>query len=287
MLQVAALLAPLSGMEFRSSPLKTGNVHKRAEVSTTLRAPWDINWENVVDNIRLSYFSKIKTGPTIHNLLLNYDKNANRWNFKDASMKADLASLSNVRIGYELKRNFVQKLTSLHLRLSSPEVSGCTVVAEFDTLQREVSSLSPSIGLKLGERCKLLGKTEWLVGAKSMKHVARLQLLTRKLYDADGTEVGIMPLELRGSISHKLDEDEKDLAYEIALEQELGYMKGVGAKLDVQAKELVIEGWRAEAVGNEHDRVMTAAVAMPYRKEGGALRFDQPSLRFKRNHLLF
>ena len=133
-----------------------------------------------------------------HSVLVNYDKNANRWNFLDATVKADVVRAADVSVGYELKRNFVDKLTSLRLRLSSPEVAGCALVAEVDALQRELFCLTPSVGVELGERCKLLGKTQWHVSAKAMKHVGRLQLLTRTLRDADddGAEVGMMPLSL-------------------------------------------------------------------------------------------
>ena len=33
------------------------------QVSATLRAPWDINWDNIVDNVRLSWSAKVHTGP--------------------------------------------------------------------------------------------------------------------------------------------------------------------------------------------------------------------------------
>ena len=36
--------------------------------------------------------------------------------------------------------------------------------------------------------------------------------------------------------ARQLGEDEDDLAYEIAIEQELGYLKGVGATFDAKAK---------------------------------------------------
>jgi len=278
------LVAPLSGIEFQSSPLQSSRVHKRAEVSATLRAPWDTNWDNIVDNIRLAWSGKVQTGTVLHDVLVNYDKNANRWNLLDASIKADVVRAADVRLGYELKRNFVDKLTSLRLRLSSPEVAGCSLVAEVDTLERTLVSVTPSVGLELGERCKLLGKTQWHVAAKAMKHVGRLQLLTRTLRDVDGIEAGMMPLELRATVSHKLGEDEDGLAYEIAIEQELGYLKGVGATFDAKAKELVLETWKASVVGTGHERVMSAAVAFPY--EGGALKFE-PTIRFKRNHLAF
>jgi len=277
------VVAPLSGIEFVASPMQSSRVHKRAELSATLRAPWDINLENIIDNVKLAWSCKVQTGLVAHDVLVNYDRNANRWSFLDASIKADVLRAADVRLGYELKRTFTDKLTSLRLRLSSPEVAGCSLVAEVDPLKRCLSSVTPSVGVDLGERCKLLGKTQWHVAAKAMKHVGRLQILTRKLRDIEGNEAGMVPLELRATVTQKLGEDEHDLDYEIAIEQELGYLKGVGATFD--SKELVLDTWQSRAVGKGHQRVMTAAVAFPY--EQGALKFMEPTLRVKRNHLAF
>ena len=65
----------------------------------------------------------MQTGLVAHDVLVNYDRNANRWSFLDASIKADVLRAADVRLGYELKRTFTDKLTSLRLRLSSPEVA--------------------------------------------------------------------------------------------------------------------------------------------------------------------
>ena len=150
MLQLLA--APLSGIEFQSSPLQSSRVHKRAEVrsagknpsaalpvtralpvhgparsllspaqvTATLRAPWDTNLDNIVDNIRLAWSGKVQTGTVrlsdwrhagallsclascvqvLHDVLVNYDKNANRWNLLDASIKADVVRAADVRLG--------------------------------------------------------------------------------------------------------------------------------------------------------------------------------------------
>ena len=117
------VVAPLSGIEFVASPKLTGRVHRRTELSSTLRAPWDVNLENILDNVRLALATKVQTGVVRHDVLVNYDRNANRWNFLDASIKADVLRAADVRLGYELKRTFADKLTSLRLRLSSPEVA--------------------------------------------------------------------------------------------------------------------------------------------------------------------
>ena len=160
------VVAPLSGIEFVASPKLTGRLHRRTELSSTLRAPWDVNLENILDNVRLALATKVQTGVVRHDVLVNYDRNANRWNFLDASIKADVLRAADVRLGYELKRTFADKLTSLRLRLSSPEVAGCSLVAEVDPLKQALSTVTPSVGLDLGERCKLLGKTQWHVAAK-------------------------------------------------------------------------------------------------------------------------
>ena len=230
------VVAPLSGIEFVASPKLTGRVHRRTELSSTLRAPWDVNLENILDNVRLALATKVQTGVVRHDVLVNYDRNANRWNFLDASIKADVLRAADVRLGYELKRTFVDKLTSLRLRLSSPEVAGCSLVAEVDPLKQSLSTVTPSVGLDLGERCKLLGKTQWHVAAKAMKHVGRLQVLTRTLRDVNGNEVNAVPLELRATVTQKLGDEESDLDYEIAVEQELGFLKGVGATFNSKAE---------------------------------------------------
>ena len=255
------VVAPLSGIEFVASPKLTGRVHRRTELSSTLRAPWDVNLENILDNVRLALATKVQTGVVRHDVLVNYDRNANRWNFLDASIKADVLRAADVRLGYELKRTFADKLTSLRLRLSSPEVAGCSLVAEVDPLKQALSTVTPSVGLDLGERCKLLGKTQWHVAAKAMKHVGRLQVLTRTLRDVNGDEVAAVPLELRATVTQKLGEEEQGLDYEIAVEQELGFLKGVGATFN--SKELVLDAWKSRAVSRDHERVMTAAVAFP------------------------
>ena len=69
-----------------------------------------------------------------------------------------------------------------------------------------------------------------------MKHVGRLQILTRTLRDVNGNEVNAVPLELRATVTQKLGDEESDLDYEIAVEQELGFLKGVGATFN--SKEL-------------------------------------------------
>ena len=94
-------------------------------------------------------------------------------------------------------------------------------MAEVDPLKQSLSTVTPSVGLDLGERCKLLGKTQWHVAAKAMKHVGRLQVLTRTLRDVNGNEVNAVPLELRATVTQKLGDEESDLDYEIAVEQEL------------------------------------------------------------------
>eukprot|EP00320_Phaeocystis_rex_P009719 CAMPEP_0119058482 /NCGR_PEP_ID=MMETSP1178-20130426/2795_1 /TAXON_ID=33656 /ORGANISM="unid sp, Strain CCMP2000" /LENGTH=209 /DNA_ID=CAMNT_0007039417 /DNA_START=25 /DNA_END=651 /DNA_ORIENTATION=+ len=208
---LAVSLAPFAGVEFQSTPFHSSRLHKRAEVSTTLRAPWDINWDNIIDNVRLACFTHLDIGRSVHQVGVHYDKKANRWNFLDASIKADVLNAGDVAIGYELKRTFADKLTSLRLRLSSPELAGCKLVTEVDTLQRKLHSVTPSVDLSLGKRLSLHGKTDWRVGAKAMKHVGRLQLLTRTFVDrneiGEETEVGALPLELRATVSHKLGED--------------------------------------------------------------------------------
>lgn len=117
------VVAPLSGIELVKKPMQLNRVHKRAELSATLRAPWDIDLENILDNIKLAWSGTVQIGEVAHDVLVNYDRNANRWNFLDASIKADVLRAADVRIGYELKRTFADKLTSLRLRLSSPEVA--------------------------------------------------------------------------------------------------------------------------------------------------------------------
>ena len=137
-----------------------------------------------------------------------------------------------------------------------------------------------------------------------MKHVGRLQVLTRTLRDVNGDEVAAVPLELRATVTQKLGEEEQGLDYEIAVEQELGFLKGVGATFN--SKELVLDAWKSRAVSREiglglelglrlglgvgvgvwasapntnpypnfnqvsrdHERVMTAAVAFPYERRG-------------------
>ena len=39
-----------------------------------------------------------------HDVVVNYDKNANRWNFLDASVKADVLSAADVRLGCAPRR---------------------------------------------------------------------------------------------------------------------------------------------------------------------------------------
>ena len=48
--------------------------------------------------------------------------------------------------------------------------------------------------------------------------------------------LGPRPPAWHCSCARQLGEDEDDLAYEIAIEQELGYLKGVGATFDAKAK---------------------------------------------------
>ena len=54
------VVAPLSGIEFVASPKLTGRVHRRTELSSTLRAPWDINLENIIDNVKLAWSCKVR-----------------------------------------------------------------------------------------------------------------------------------------------------------------------------------------------------------------------------------
>ena len=54
------VVAPLSGIEFVASPKLTGRLHRRTELSSTLRAPWDVNLENILDNIRLAWSAKVR-----------------------------------------------------------------------------------------------------------------------------------------------------------------------------------------------------------------------------------
>ena len=54
------VVAPLSGIEFVASPMGSSRVHKRAELSATLRAPWDINLENIIDNVKLAWSCKVR-----------------------------------------------------------------------------------------------------------------------------------------------------------------------------------------------------------------------------------
>ena len=54
------VVAPLSGIEFVASPKLTGRVHRRTELSSTLRAPWDVDLENILDNVRLALATKVR-----------------------------------------------------------------------------------------------------------------------------------------------------------------------------------------------------------------------------------
>ena len=54
------VVAPLSGIEFVASPMQASRLHRRTELSSTLRAPWDVNLENILDNIRLAWNTKVR-----------------------------------------------------------------------------------------------------------------------------------------------------------------------------------------------------------------------------------
>ena len=89
-----SLLAPLA-VELQTAPIQRFRDHKRievrcvaastratllprrrerslpgvcAQVSSTFQAPWDYNLDNIIDNVRLSWFSRWNTGPVRRSL---------------------------------------------------------------------------------------------------------------------------------------------------------------------------------------------------------------------------
>jgi hypothetical protein len=280
-----SLLAPLA-VELQTAPIQRFRDHKRIEVSSTFQAPWDYNLDNIIDNVRLSWFSRWNTGPVAHNVLLNYDKSKSQYNFNDATVKADVLKAFGGRLGYELKQVFAKKkragATSLLLKLTSPEVSGCEVQAEYDAMGRSLHALKPSVGLALGDRCRLRASSELVLATKAMKHVGAVQLFGT-LENVDGSEVAALPLEVRGTLR---SEGGESAGYEVAVEKQLGRLKGVGATLDAAAKEVVLELWASDE-GPSKGKVMTFAAAIPYATQGKKLSLQGPAFRYKMSHLLF
>ena len=135
------LVAPLSGIEFQSSPLQSSRVHKRAEVRSAgknlrlcpLHVPFlsrtglghascavghQLGQHRGQHQARVVRQSADRRGAALrladagallsclascvqvaHDVLVNYDKNANRWNLLDASIKADVVRAADVRLG--------------------------------------------------------------------------------------------------------------------------------------------------------------------------------------------
>ena len=85
-----SLLAPLA-VELQTAPIQRFRDHKRIEVrrrrrlhsghtpaqksrvfvvqvSSTFQAPWDYNLDNIIDNVRLSWFSRWNPGPVRRSL---------------------------------------------------------------------------------------------------------------------------------------------------------------------------------------------------------------------------
>ena len=108
-------------------------------------------------------------------MLLNYDKSKSQYNFNDATVKADVLKAFGGRLGYELKQVFAKKkragATSLLLKLTSPEVSGCEVQAEYDAMGRSLHALKPSVGLALGDRCRLRASSELVLATKASRRL--------------------------------------------------------------------------------------------------------------------
>lgn len=255
-------------------------------------------------------------------MLLNYDKSKSQYNFNDATVKADVLKAFGGRLGYELKQVFAKKkragATSLLLKLTSPEVSGCEVQAEYDAMGRSLHALKPSVGLALGDRCRLRASSELVLATKAsrrlgpllahptasgpappsaarravsppsplrpkaMKHVGAVQLFGT-LENVDGSKVAALPLEVRGTLR---SEGGESAGYEVAVEKQLGRLKGVGATLDGAAKEVVLELWASDE-GPSRDKVMTFAAAIPYATQGKKLSLQGPAFRYKMSHLLF
>ena len=132
-------------------------------------------------------------------MLLNYDKSKSQYNFNDATVKADVLKAFGGRLGYELKQVFAKKkragATSLLLKLTSPEVSGCEVQAEYDAMGRSLHALKPSVGLALGDRCRLRASSELVLATKASRLLGPLL--------AHPTASGPAPPHLpRGELSH-------------------------------------------------------------------------------------
>lgn len=115
-----------------------------------------------------------------------------------------------------------------------------------------------------------------------MKHVGAVQLFGT-LENVDGSKVAALPLEVRGTLR---SEGGESAGYEVAVEKQLGRLKGVGATLDGAAKEVVLELWASDE-GPSRDKVMTFAAAIPYATQGKKLSLQGPAFRYKMSHLLF
>jgi len=227
----------------------------------------------VVHNVKLGWSSKINWSKSIASRLsASYDLKKNRNFIKEISLSGDVE-----KFGFESSYSLTQEFAdggllegaSINLQLSTPMVAGLRVEAEYDTSSYDhITSLALPVGpYECGGVCKLGGKTEWLGGAKAMKHAASAAFQPASRYLT----------KLKASVTHAVAVGGPSLSYEAGVEQGVGKGRSVSATCK-NSKILAIE--YVDAIFDEQ-ATWTLAANMPL-DAGVRDAFVKPKIFLKR-----
>jgi hypothetical protein len=198
--------------------LALGALSNTAEISTS-----NIRNGAAFDNLKASWNQALKLGDFSTKLRCDYDYNANKDFIKEMSLSGDLveaASGDDVRVSYEVSRDFAQKNTNVRL---SANTQGTTLSAEYDGADG-VKEVSAERDIDVGDQ-KVHVQPSWMVQAQT----ARVKLMS-KLNSGDrvSAEVNYKP-------------DGRDVSYEVGYGRQLEEGRDIAAKFQPDSKEVEID----------------------------------------------
>lgn len=187
----------------------------RAEIQTT-------NLRNIgsasIDNIKASWGKMLSIGSHKTNMNCKYDSGVNKDFLKEVSFKGEASASDDVKLGYEVTRDFGNAQTDLKL---TADTQGTRLSVDVEGGQ--VQQVGAERQVDVGDR-KVDLNPSWLVQAKT----ARVKLMS-----AFG--------DARVSAQVDYATQNKETAYELGYSVELEEGKQVSATLTPRKKELEVE----------------------------------------------
>jgi len=223
-----------------------------AEISSS-----DLRHGAAFDNIKATWNQALKFGSKETNLKADYDYGANRDFLKSVSFQGDIVDSDDVRVSYDVSRDFAASNTNVKLSAAS---HGTTLGAEYDrsdglkevSLDRDVDIADQTVSVQ----------PSWLVSANT----ARIKLMSK--------------LGSEGKISAQVDYDtsNKDATYEVGYDHQLEDGRDLSVTAKPKAREVEVD-----YVDNkfESGATWTASASMPFSGESNLL--DAAKVTLKRS----